>query len=353
MQKTLVSVALTTALLAGCASTPAQYQPHALDAEYMKASAAYLKDNLVPLPTGWQFETWQTADGTQLRWGMARQAGHEPEGTVLLVPGYGGTLDIYGQVFAELMAEGYDIAGLDLRGQGGSGRMLSNPEKPYVEDFAVYGDDLAGFVEFLSGRVDGPLFIYGESFGGHVTLRAAGDHPDLAADGLVLIAPAVKIETAPFPHAVARSMVALNVARGKEQDYAPGQGDWAPWQPDLSLDNPCGTNISTIHTKDAWFAHHPDMRVASGPTNKWLLETMRSGDLLTDTSYTAAIDMPVVLVTVGDDRIVQTEPAEQLCREGLPDCTLVRVEEARHCLNFEAPEKRHPVYRAMETLLAK
>lgn len=351
MKNVLCLFGLISLLLSGCANKPAPYQPRVLDDAYMQASAAYLDANLVPLPAGWAFDSWQAGDGASLRWGMARQDGRDPEGTILLVPGYAGTLDIYGQVFSELMAEGYDVAGLDLRGQGGSDRMLSNPEKPWVDDYSVYGDDLAGFVDFLSGQVDGPLIIYGESFGGHVTLRAAGDHPDLAADGLVLIAPAVRVNTAPWPAALARSMVAMNVAAGRGEEYAPGQQDWAPWQPDITLDNPCGTNISTIHTKDAWFAQHPEVRVSSGPTNKWLLETMRSGDLLTDESYAAGIDMPVILVTVGDDRVVQTEPAERLCRDGLPHCTLVRIEEARHCLDFEAPEKRQPVYRAMDGFL--
>ncbi|GGD09849.1 alpha/beta fold hydrolase [Aquisalinus flavus] len=337
-------------LLAGCAGTPAPYQPRVLDDAYMRASAAYLDDNLVALPDGWTYARWQAADGTRLRWGLAQRDGAS-RGTVLVVPGYGGTLDIYGQVIAELMVQGYDVAGLDLRGQGGSDRMLSNPEKPYVTDYAVYAGDLAGFVDYLSGRVETPLLIYGESFGGHVALRAAGDHPDLAADGLVLIAPAVRINTAPYPAAVARSLVAVTVAAGKGEAYAPGQQDWAPWQPDLNLDNPCGTNIATIHTKDAWFAHHPEARVSNGPTNKWVLETMRSGDLLTDKTYTARIDLPVVLVTVGDERIVQTAPAQALCRDGLAQCMPVHIEEARHCLNFEAPETRQPVFRAMESLI--
>ncbi|NHK28882.1 alpha/beta hydrolase [Parvularcula flava] len=343
----LFSIAL---FAVGCAGTPAPYQPRELDAAYMEASADYLEDNLVPLPAGWKFDRWEAADGTKLRWGLAQQGAGRAKATVLLVPGYAGTLDIYGQIFAELMAEGYDVAGLDLRGQGRSDRMLSNPEKPWVQDYGVYADDLAGFVDFLSGQVNGPLIVHGESFGGHVTLRAAGDHPDLAADGLVLIAPAVRVNTAPWPAALARSMVAMNVAAGRGEAYAPGQHDWAPWQPDITQDNPCGTNISTIHTKDAWFAHHPEMRVSSGPTNQWVLETMRSGDLLTDTSYTRRIDLPVILVTVGDDRVVETEPAAALCRDGLPHCTLIHVEEARHCLNFEAPERRTPVYRAMDGL---
>lgn len=351
MSKTFSLFALIALVLPGCATTPAPYEPRVIDDAYMAASAAYLEENLVPLPGGWTFAHWQATDGTRLRWGLARQEGAS-RGTVLLVPGYGGTLDIYGQVIGELMAQGYDVAGLDLRGQGGSDRMLSNPEKPYVNDFGVYADDLAGFVDFLSGRVEGPLLILGESFGGHVTLRAAGDHPDLAADALVLIAPAVRVNTAPWPAALARSMVAMSVAAGQGEGYAPGQQDWAPWQPDLDRDNPCGTNVDTIHTKDAWFAHHPDMRVSNGPTNKWILETMRSGDLLMGEAYTARIDLPVVIVTVGDDRIVHTDAAQALCRDGLAQCMPVHIEEARHCLNFEAPEARQPLYRAMKGLSA-
>ena len=70
------------------------------------------------------------------------------EPSVMLIPGYTSSMDMYGEHVAMLAVRGYHVMGLDLRGQGGSDRHFpKQPETLWVEDFSVYSDDLAGFIK--------------------------------------------------------------------------------------------------------------------------------------------------------------------------------------------------------------
>lgn len=100
---------------------------------------------------------------------------------VLLVPGVGDLRASYRFLAPALVDAGYQVASVDLRGQGDS-----------TTSFATYGDvETADDVTFLLRRLGTSAVIVGNSLGAGAAVIVAAEHPDLV-EGLVLVGPYVR-----------------------------------------------------------------------------------------------------------------------------------------------------------------
>lgn len=100
---------------------------------------------------------------------------------VVLLPGLGQLRSAYRHLTPELVARGFRVAALDLRGHGDS----SVGWDAYGAD--AMGPDVVALIEALGG----PALLVGNSFGAGPAVWAAAERPDLVA-GLVLTGPFVR-----------------------------------------------------------------------------------------------------------------------------------------------------------------
>ena len=100
-----------------------------------------------------------------------------PDGAplVVLAPGMGDLRQVFRFNVKPLLAAGYRVATMDLRGQGDSDTTFDR-----FEDFAAAGD-LIALIEHLGG----PALLYANSMSSAASVIVAGRRPDLVA-GLVL-----------------------------------------------------------------------------------------------------------------------------------------------------------------------
>ena len=160
-----------------------RYEPFQVNDAYQAQVDAYYVPSM---PRDWEWKTFVTRDGTRLRWGETGNA-EAAKATLIWVPGYTATLDMYGEHFDVFAKQGFHIVGIDMRGQGGSERHReSQPEKLWVSDFNVYSQDVTGFIESLNIPSERPLILTGVSFGGHVVARTVGEFTT-EVDGLFLL----------------------------------------------------------------------------------------------------------------------------------------------------------------------
>ena len=101
-----------------------------------------------------------------------------PGTNVLLVHGLASNALLWQGVGAELAAAGFNVAAVDLRGHGRSGK----PDSGY--DYGTVSRDVALVIESWASAA--PVHIAGQSWGGNVVLRVARDRPDLIA-GVVAV----------------------------------------------------------------------------------------------------------------------------------------------------------------------
>jgi pimeloyl-ACP methyl ester carboxylesterase len=145
-----------------------------------------------------------------------------PEGTVayqvsgtgpliICVPGMGDLRSSYRLLQPELIAAGYRVALMDLRGHGDSD-----------SSFSEYGDvPTAGDIEALIAELGGPAILVGNSMAAGSAVLVAARHPELVS-GLVLIGPFVRDPAAPaFMRLATRALMARPWAAAAWKVYLP------------------------------------------------------------------------------------------------------------------------------------
>ncbi|MBV9078141.1 MAG: alpha/beta hydrolase, partial [Methylobacteriaceae bacterium] len=94
-----------------------------------------------PAPEGAELRAVVTADAIRLRVASWHPAG-PARGTVLLMQGRAEFIEKYFEVAGELLERGFAVVTFDWRGQGGSGRSLSDRQKGHVVRFADFRQDV-------------------------------------------------------------------------------------------------------------------------------------------------------------------------------------------------------------------
>ena len=334
----LVAAFWTSSYFTMSDSGPHSYAP--VTVEEKAEAEAYIAAGLKPLPVGWQWETFSPEAGIELRTGRVRSTASGSKGTILLIPGYTSMIDLYSDTVQNFFDDGYDVAGIEYRGQGLSHRDLPNPEKGHISSYGTLTSDIASYIEKLKADGAGDIRVYASSMGGHLALRMAGiDQPDVEA--YFLLTPMVKIETGAFPYNVARAIATFFSVTGLGDAFAPGQSAFVPGKEKLGMTSPCMDNAKTAQVRDALYIRNEKYRVG-GTTNQWVRLTMNSTDQISSTGFLEKIDKPFFVVTAGDDKWVSTPAATQMC-EALKSCEIAHYPESRHCIDREKQETTHDI----------
>ncbi|HEX4084162.1 MAG TPA: alpha/beta hydrolase [Chthoniobacteraceae bacterium] len=113
-------------------------------------------------------------------------------GTVLLTHGMGEHSSRYYHVIRRLNATGLRVVAWDLRGHGRSGGARGD-----IRDYAVLVDDLLEVWGLPEIQASGePVYLYGHSLGGQITLNFAVRHQPRAA-GLIITSPWLRLAFRP------------------------------------------------------------------------------------------------------------------------------------------------------------
>ena len=100
-----------------------------------------------PTPPGATVGHIKAADGIPLRYAHFPAEGRPLKGTVVILQGRNEAIEKYMETVRDLSARGFGSALVDLRGQGGSGRLLRDRERGHVDHFSSYVRDVEQFFE--------------------------------------------------------------------------------------------------------------------------------------------------------------------------------------------------------------
>ncbi len=280
-------------------------------------------------PFAFKFIT--TGDGTRLRTGV-----FEPEKkscrVCVLLSGQTEFIEKYFEVIGELNDRGFVVATFDWRGQGGSARLLSDPLKAHIGDFAEYDDDLTSFMEQVVASLSpaAPLLL-AHSMGGHIGLRALHDRPG-RFHAAVLSAPMLGVSTRGYPGALARAVTALQFRAGKANAFAWGMAQRDPFLVDFTSQL-CTSDVQRFARTQDFLLTNPAIRLA-GPTWGWIEAAYRSMRMLNRPGYAEAIQTPILIFGAGHDRIVLTEATRQFAGR-LPRGRYVELADSEHEMLME------------------
>ena len=274
-----------------------------------------------------------TPQGHRLRTELFDAApGVAPRGVCVLLHGQTEFIEKYEEVIGELCARGFTVATFDWPGQGGSYRLLPDPLKAHIDDFATYLSALWFFMDEIVKPVSPkPPVVLAHSMGGHITIRALHDRPG-AFTCAVLSAPMLRALTRGYPRwAAYLAMVGQN-ALGKGNDWIWGMDQRDPFI--VHWDTQLVTSDRARFDRTNVFLHsHPDLRL-SGPTWGWLKQATRSMDMVMAPGYAEAITTPLLLCAAGHDRIVDVN-AEYDFIKRVPNGKLLDMKDAEHEILME------------------
>ncbi|WP_353370379.1 alpha/beta fold hydrolase [Aliiglaciecola sp. NS0011-25] len=271
-----------------------------------------------------------------------------PIGSIAISSGRIETLLKYKELVFNLYHAGFSVFIHDHRGQGLSGRMLDDPEKGYVADFADYVADFKLFFDQVisPNSVHKPILL-SHSMGAAISSLYLLTHPGDFAK-CIMSAPMFGIRPA-LPKWLSclliESYTLLNHVFGKSPWYFIGQSKYNPKAFAINELTHCQQRYKIF--RDTYEAN-PQCKLG-GVTTAWLKQADKTMSFIQKNA--AAITIPVLLLQAGDDRVVNNAKQTQVAAKML-NCELMRIENASHEIFFETEDIRDQSLRAILRFLA-
>jgi len=250
-------------------------------------------------------------------------------GTVVVVQGRSEYIEKYFETVSDLRRRGFWVATFDWRGQGGSSRDLKNHYKGHIWDFGQYDNDIRCFMQqVVFPDCPAPYYALGHSMGGHNLIRHAGIGM-CQFDRIILSAPMMRLsrELLGMPNDLTTGMVTLASWLGLGESYVPGGSD-----KNINLRPFKGNKLTRDRER---FDRNKTTLLAAeelcigSPTFAWLLAALRSCNLVMQPSFASAIQIPVLFINAGSDRIVSNIATREFA-ERLKNGSNIILPNARH-----------------------
>lgn len=300
-----------------------------------------------PVPESAESGMLRTQDGVMLRYAYWRNPAARTRGTVCVFPGRTEKIEKYFETAEDLRGRGFAVAILDWRGQGGSQRLLRNPMKGHVGDFADYQTDLDTFMrEIVLPTCPPPYYCLAHSMGAAILLESAR-RGERWFERMVLSTP--MLDLAMIRHErVARGTARMLNAAGLSRAYVPHTGRLRAGE--LIFENNRLTSDPVRFARNrAICGQHSELRVGP-PTIGWIKSAFDQMDRLSDPVAARAIRQPLLMVGAGADKVVSTSAIEKLGSRLIAGSSLV-LPGARHELLQERDEFRQPFLAAFDAFI--
>jgi lysophospholipase len=292
-----------------------------------------------------------TPEGHRLRCQVFDAApGAKPRGVCVLLHGQTEFIEKYLEVIGELNGRGFTVATFDWPGQGGSYRLLPDPLKAHIDDFATYLSALWFFMDEIVKPVSPtPPVALAHSMGGHILIRALHDRPG-AFRCAVLSAPMLRALTRGYPRWAAATAMVLQNLFGRGKDWIWGMDQRDPYL--VTFDTQLvTTDRARFDRTNNFLKSHPDLRLA-GPTWGWLKQATKSMATVMARGFSEAITTPMLLCAAGRDRIVDVT-AEYDFIARVPNGQLLDLKEAEHEILMENDRIRARFWEAFDGFVGK
>ena len=298
-----------------------------------------------PLPEAAVCVAIRTRDGIRLRAMRAGVPG--PRGTVVILGGRGDFMERYFETMRDLIARGFCVASVDLRGQGGSQRSLTDRYRGHVANFSEFDEDLTALMrKLVLTSCPPPYYAIGHSTGGNILLRILREQRWFSK--AVLASPLIGIVYDPWPRPIAAMLVAVVNFIGLGWMFLPGVNRKPMMRQDFP-GNPL-TSCEWRWSRDSGILDAAPQLGLGGPTYAWLRAARQSIAKLTKPKRHNTFKAPVLIVASGDDKVVSNRAIRDLAKK-LPGAALVFVPGARHELLTEADHYRRQFFAAFDSFI--
>lgn len=213
--------------------------------------------------------------------------------TVLFVPGRGDSLELREDVGRRLARRAGAVVMVELRGQGGSGRLGRHPDAVHIDDFGQHLDDIE---RVLATMPDDGLLLVAHSMGGLLAAHLLARHHERFA-AAAISSPMWRF-TQPLP--LVRTLASSARTLGRGDTFAAGE---QPFDLATCLDMRTGRPGPSADGRLETFAATHRELVRGGSTWAWVAAAGRSMAELAGAPL-ERFDGPVVIGSCRADRTV-------------------------------------------------
>jgi lysophospholipase len=300
-----------------------------------------------PIPANAYAGMLTMADGKRIRYARFAADARPLQGTVVILTGRNECIEKYFETIRDLSARGFGAAIFDLRGQGGSDRLLKDPHRGYINDFDDYVADIGPFFQdVVLPDCRGPYYLLAHSTGALVALMAT---PLLTnrVQRMVLTAPLMGFANQPLSMQNTLRLASLLNAVGLGSVYMTGRrkAGTLPAFPGNTLTTDAARFARNIDI----YRHHPKLAIA-GPTASWIRAACIACERVQEPDFIADLNIPTLIVAAGADRVVDTPTIERFARR-LRTGALVTIDGARHEILQEADAYREQFFAAFDAFI--
>jgi len=300
-----------------------------------------------PIPKGAVCDTVQTDDGVDLRYARFSPNRSPVRGTVVILQGRTEFIEKYFETINDLRRRGFAVATYDSRGQGGSTRLLGNPRKGHVRDFADHVNDFETIMqEVVLPDCPPPYYVLAHSTGGAIALLSA-ERLRTQIDRMVLTAPLLALA-----YGMPRLLVQFTgflMHFGLGEAFAPGAGG-SPIQSQPFLGNPLTSDEARYQRALAVVDAEPALGVG-GATIGWVNAAMRACLRLAESDFGETVPMPILVVLGGADTVISNLAAEEFSRR-VKTVAHLRIPGAKHEILMEKDQFRDQFWIAFDAFVA-
>ncbi len=303
---------------------------------------------LNPLPPDTSCGLFEAVDGLKLRYACWPALRRPTRGTILIIQGRSEYIEKYFETVSDLRRRGFSVATFDLRGQGGSQRVLRNPLKGHVDSFEDYASDVDVFVRtVLLPDCAPPYAILAHSTGAAVALMYA-TRGRTQIDRILLTGPLLGLHGRSLRGY--EPVTSLLRYLGLGEIYATfsfrrrGPVQLSPFQ-----GNDVTSDPRRYKRNSAVVAAMPELGLGP-PTVSWLHAAVQAINHFKTIEFANRIPIPVLILMAGSDRVVSNAAIERLCAHS-KTCAYVRIPGAAHEIMMERDIYRDQFLAALEAFI--
>ena len=300
-----------------------------------------------PMPENASAGFFTAPDGRRLRYACFKAVARPLKGTVVVLQGRNECIEKYFETVRDLSARGFGVATFDLRGQGGSDRLLPDRERGHVLDFDDYAADLEPFFRtIVLPDCRGPYYILAHSTGALVALTAA---PALQSrvERMVLSAPLLGLPDGKISARNAERLASAMHAFGLGASYisgGPRELEPTPFESNVLTHDPVRYERNL-----ALYRWYPEFALG-GVTASWVRAVFKAAARVRAPGFAAALKIPVLVVAAGAEQVVDPAAGERFGRS-LRAGGLLTIDGARHELMQEADIYREQFLAAFDAFV--
>lgn len=300
-----------------------------------------------PVPKGAVVATLTTDDDVELRYARFPPNRSPVRGTVVILHGRTECIEKYFETINDIRRRGFAVATFDSRGQGGSSRLLGNPRKGHVRDFADHVNDFEMLMqEVILPDCPPPYYVLAHSTGAAVALLSAA-RLRTQIDRMVLTAPLLALARGK-PKMLAQ-ITGFLMHFGLGEAFSPGAG--ATLMQTQPFDDNLLTSDPVRYQRVLAIADADPAIGVGGATIGWVNAAMRACSRMAEPDFAETVPMPVLIILGGADRVISNLAAEEFSRR-VKTAAHLRIPGARHEILMEKDQFRDQFWAAFDAFVA-